>query len=264
MRLQSVKTQCYDPNQCTLRCQKGDPCRRGNGNSLSQASTTRLPGFYFLQGLAKHQLKLFPLEAANRGLNVHANHFVKYYGAFKNYCCWSHCDLCFYCYFRGVQDFLNHEHRVFNSEEFLRTREPADQLFYKKVRSLNTHRHTHTNTEREERTKHCVLIVVCRSQVLDTHIFHSFLRDRLNRKWDAFSRMEQNTRDNAHRYDEGMVAVGVTRQRCVEAQRNQCSRSSQTHLVALALECGSSTVEAHLDSEPKSDFFFFFFYQIPI
>ncbi|XP_075907823.1 DENN domain-containing protein 3 isoform X2 [Nelusetta ayraudi] len=69
--------------------------------------------------------------------------------------------------FRGVQDFLNHEHRVFNSEEFLRTREPADQLFYKTV--------------------------------LDTHIFHSFLRDRLNKKWDAFSRMEQNTRDNAHR-----------------------------------------------------------------
>ncbi|XP_036949191.1 DENN domain-containing protein 3 isoform X2 [Acanthopagrus latus] len=69
--------------------------------------------------------------------------------------------------FRGVQDFLNHEHRVFNSEEFLRTREPTDQSFYKKV--------------------------------LDTHIFHSFLRDRLNRKRDTFSRMEQNTRNHAHR-----------------------------------------------------------------
>ncbi|XP_037651515.1 DENN domain-containing protein 3 [Sebastes umbrosus] len=69
--------------------------------------------------------------------------------------------------FRGVQDFLNHEHRVFNSEEFLRTREPADQIFYKKA--------------------------------LDTHIFHSFLRDRLNRKQDTFSRMEQNTRNHAHR-----------------------------------------------------------------
>ncbi|XP_019731831.1 DENN domain-containing protein 3 isoform X1 [Hippocampus comes] len=69
--------------------------------------------------------------------------------------------------FRGVQDFLNHEHRVFNSEEFLRTREPADQPFYKKV--------------------------------LDTHIFHSFLRDRLNRKQDSFSRMEQRTRNVAHR-----------------------------------------------------------------
>ncbi|XP_068603240.1 DENN domain-containing protein 3-like [Brachionichthys hirsutus] len=69
--------------------------------------------------------------------------------------------------FRDVQDFLNPEHRVFNSEEFLRTREPADQSFYKKV--------------------------------LDTHIFHSFLRDRLNRKWDTFSRMEQNTRGHVHR-----------------------------------------------------------------
>ncbi|XP_054620553.1 DENN domain-containing protein 3 [Dunckerocampus dactyliophorus] len=69
--------------------------------------------------------------------------------------------------FRGVQDFLNHEHRVFNSEEFLRSREPSDQLFYTKV--------------------------------LETHIFHSFLRDRLNRKQDGFSRMEQNMRSLAHR-----------------------------------------------------------------
>uniref|UniRef100_A0A3Q3IWB8 UDENN domain-containing protein n=1 Tax=Monopterus albus TaxID=43700 RepID=A0A3Q3IWB8_MONAL len=37
--------------------------------------------------------------------------------------------------FRGVQDFLNHEHRVFNSENFLRTRDQADQLFYEKVHS---------------------------------------------------------------------------------------------------------------------------------
>lgn len=75
--------------------------------------------------------------------------------------------------FSGVQDFLSHEHRVFNSEEFLRTREPADQLFYKKV--------------------------------LETHIFHSFLRDRLNRKWDTFSRMEQNTRNLMHK-NRGMTA----------------------------------------------------------
>uniref|UniRef100_A0A3B5MXW1 DENN domain containing 3 n=1 Tax=Xiphophorus couchianus TaxID=32473 RepID=A0A3B5MXW1_9TELE len=77
--------------------------------------------------------------------------------------------------FRGVQDFLNHEHRVFNSEEFLRTREPDDQLFYRKV--------------------------------LETHIFHSFLRDRLNRKRDSFSRMEQMTRSHAHRYDAGMMSL---------------------------------------------------------
>ncbi|KAF7664096.1 hypothetical protein LDENG_00189140 [Lucifuga dentata] len=75
--------------------------------------------------------------------------------------------------FRGVQDFLNHEHRVFNSQEFLRTREPADQPFYKKV--------------------------------LETHIFHSFLRDRLNRKLDAFSRMELNTRNYTYSRNRAMT-----------------------------------------------------------
>uniref|UniRef100_A0A673X5C4 DENN domain-containing protein 3 n=1 Tax=Salmo trutta TaxID=8032 RepID=A0A673X5C4_SALTR len=64
--------------------------------------------------------------------------------------------------FRDVSGHLNYEHRVFNSEEFLKTRELADQPFYKKV--------------------------------LETHIFHSFLKDRLNRKMDAFTRMEVNTR----------------------------------------------------------------------
>lgn len=32
-----------------------------------------------------------------------------------------------------VCDFLNYEHRVFNSEEFLRSRETTDHEFYKKV-----------------------------------------------------------------------------------------------------------------------------------
>ncbi|KAL0985281.1 hypothetical protein UPYG_G00154950 [Umbra pygmaea] len=64
--------------------------------------------------------------------------------------------------FRDVGVHLNYEHRVFNSKEFLKNREPADQPFYKKV--------------------------------LETHIFHSFLKDRLNRKMDAFTRMEVNTR----------------------------------------------------------------------
>ena len=96
---------------------------------------------------------------------------------------------------RGVQDFLNHEHRVFNSEEFLRTREPTDQSFYKKVHELTF---IHTNP-----LMACAACwsVLYSSQVLDTHIFHSFLRDRLNRKWDTFSRMEQNTRDHIRRYD---------------------------------------------------------------
>ncbi|XP_051526905.1 DENN domain-containing protein 3 isoform X2 [Myxocyprinus asiaticus] len=63
--------------------------------------------------------------------------------------------------FSEVREFLNYEHRVFNSEEFLRSRETNDHAFYKKV--------------------------------LDTHIFHTFLRDRLNRKKDAFTQMELNT-----------------------------------------------------------------------
>ncbi|XP_064839037.1 DENN domain-containing protein 3-like [Oncorhynchus masou masou] len=69
--------------------------------------------------------------------------------------------------FREVHHHLNYEHRVFNSEEFFRSREPADQPFFKKV--------------------------------LDTHIFHSFLRDRLNRKMDAFTRMELSTRTETYR-----------------------------------------------------------------
>ncbi|CAL8291135.1 unnamed protein product [Merluccius merluccius] len=35
--------------------------------------------------------------------------------------------------FRDVSSHLNFEHRVFNSEEFLKTREPSEQLFYKMV-----------------------------------------------------------------------------------------------------------------------------------
>uniref|UniRef100_A0A8K9UU82 DENN domain-containing protein 3 n=1 Tax=Oncorhynchus mykiss TaxID=8022 RepID=A0A8K9UU82_ONCMY len=69
--------------------------------------------------------------------------------------------------FRDVSGHLNYEHRVFNSEEFLKTRELADLPFYRKV--------------------------------LETHIFHSFLKDRLNRKMDAFTRMEVNTRSETQK-----------------------------------------------------------------
>ncbi|KAJ1194466.1 hypothetical protein NDU88_003754 [Pleurodeles waltl] len=63
--------------------------------------------------------------------------------------------------FRDVKGHLNYEHRVFNSEEFLKTRAPGDQLFYKKV--------------------------------LETVMFHSFLKARLNKSMDAFTRMELTT-----------------------------------------------------------------------
>uniref|UniRef100_A0A8C1ZGL2 DENN/MADD domain containing 3b n=1 Tax=Cyprinus carpio TaxID=7962 RepID=A0A8C1ZGL2_CYPCA len=63
--------------------------------------------------------------------------------------------------FRDVSDNLNYEHRVFNTDEFLKTREPDDKPFYKKV--------------------------------LETHIFHSFLKERLNGKRDKFTQMELST-----------------------------------------------------------------------
>uniref|UniRef100_A0A8D3BB48 UDENN domain-containing protein n=1 Tax=Scophthalmus maximus TaxID=52904 RepID=A0A8D3BB48_SCOMX len=69
--------------------------------------------------------------------------------------------------FRFCVCHLNYEHRVFNSEEFLKTREPAEKLFYKKV--------------------------------LETHIFHFFLKDRLNRKMDNYARMELSTRSEIGR-----------------------------------------------------------------
>uniref|UniRef100_A0A8C9RNE3 DENN domain-containing protein 3 n=1 Tax=Scleropages formosus TaxID=113540 RepID=A0A8C9RNE3_SCLFO len=74
--------------------------------------------------------------------------------------------------FREVHDHLNYEHRVFNSEEFLKSRNLMDQPFYEKV--------------------------------LETHIFHSFLKDRLNRKMDAFSRLELSTRSEAQRLKVGI------------------------------------------------------------
>nr|DBA23953.1 TPA: hypothetical protein GDO54_011664 [Pyxicephalus adspersus] len=63
--------------------------------------------------------------------------------------------------FRDVKAHLNYEHRVFNSEEFLKTRSPTDQPFYKKV--------------------------------LETYLFNSFLKARLNKKMDAFTQMEMTT-----------------------------------------------------------------------
>ncbi|XP_074540387.1 DENN domain-containing protein 3-like [Halichoeres trimaculatus] len=76
--------------------------------------------------------------------------------------------------FRDVSCHLNYEHRVFNSQEFLKTREASEQLFYKKV--------------------------------LETHIFHFFLKDRLNKKVDDFARLELSTRSEIERI-KAMVEV---------------------------------------------------------
>ncbi|XP_043457816.1 DENN domain-containing protein 3 isoform X1 [Prionailurus bengalensis] len=69
--------------------------------------------------------------------------------------------------FREVKNHLNYEHRVFNSEEFLKTRAPGDQQFYK--------------------------------QVLDTYMFHSFLKARLSRRMDAFAQMDLDTQSDEDR-----------------------------------------------------------------
>ncbi|XP_040844501.1 DENN domain-containing protein 3 isoform X2 [Ochotona curzoniae] len=75
--------------------------------------------------------------------------------------------------FREVKNHLNYEHRVFNSEEFLKTRAPGDQHFYK--------------------------------QVLDTYMFHSFLKARLSRKMDAFTQLDLSTQSEEDRIN-GMLA----------------------------------------------------------
>ncbi|KAJ0003390.1 hypothetical protein NQD34_008488 [Periophthalmus magnuspinnatus] len=115
--------------------------------------------------------------------------------------------------FKGVQDFLNHEHRVFNSEEFLRTREPPDQLFYKKV--------------------------------LETHIFHSFLRDRLNRKRDTYSRMEQNMRNHAHR-NRAMTETPSRRPPMSELSRSgYSSYTSPDHRLSKKLGASMPNLQQH-------------------
>ncbi|XP_041528510.1 DENN domain-containing protein 3 [Microtus oregoni] len=76
--------------------------------------------------------------------------------------------------FREVKNHLNYEHRVFNSEEFLKTRAAGDQQFYK--------------------------------QVLDTYMFHSFLKARLNSRMDAFARMDLDTQSEEDRIDRMLIS----------------------------------------------------------
>ncbi|KAF3839805.1 hypothetical protein F7725_018522 [Dissostichus mawsoni] len=96
---------------------------------------------------------------------------------------------------RDVSGHLNYEHRVFNSQEFLKTREPAEQLFYKTV--------------------------------LDTHIFHSFLKDRLNRKIDNFARMELITRSEMQRVKAMVEAPRRPTMQEVQARRRSSIAGSK-------------------------------------
>uniref|UniRef100_A0A8C5K9H5 DENN domain-containing protein 3 n=1 Tax=Jaculus jaculus TaxID=51337 RepID=A0A8C5K9H5_JACJA len=76
--------------------------------------------------------------------------------------------------FREVKNHLNYEHRVFNSEEFLKTRAAGDQQFYK--------------------------------QVLDTYMFHSFLKARLSGRLDAFARLDLDTQSEEDRIDRMLMS----------------------------------------------------------
>ncbi|XP_047454775.1 DENN domain-containing protein 3-like isoform X2 [Mugil cephalus] len=105
--------------------------------------------------------------------------------------------------FRDVSSHLNYEHRVFHSEEFLKTREPAEQHFYKNV--------------------------------LDTHIFHFFLKDRLNRKMDNFARMELSTRSEIQKMK---ATVDIPRRPTM--QEIQVRRKSSTTEVRLSMRLGMS------------------------
>ncbi|KAB0366774.1 hypothetical protein FD754_010930 [Muntiacus muntjak] len=143
--------------------------------------------------------------------------------------------------FREVKNHLNYEHRVFNSEEFLKTRALGDQQFYK--------------------------------QVLDTYMFHAFLKARLSRRMDAFAQMDLHTQSEEDRIN-GMLlsprrptiekmasrkssAPHAAHRRMVVSMpnlqditvpelppRNSSLRKIQT------MECGSS--RAVLDVPPKS------------
>ncbi|XP_076009823.1 DENN domain-containing protein 3-like isoform X3 [Genypterus blacodes] len=106
--------------------------------------------------------------------------------------------------FRDVSSHLNYEHRVFNSEEFLKTREPSEQLFYKTV--------------------------------LNTHIFHSFLKDRLNRKMDSFTRMELNTRSETQK----MKAMDENPRRPTMQEIQARRKSSITEGIILSKRLGMS------------------------
>ncbi|XP_036929418.1 DENN domain-containing protein 3-like [Acanthopagrus latus] len=97
--------------------------------------------------------------------------------------------------FRDVGSHLNYEHRVFNSEEFLKTREPSEQLFYKKV--------------------------------LETHIFHSFLRDRLNRKMDNYARMELSTRTEMQRMKAMLEVPRRPTMQEIQARRNSSATENR-------------------------------------
>ncbi|XP_010882922.2 DENN domain-containing protein 3 [Esox lucius] len=119
--------------------------------------------------------------------------------------------------FRDVSSHLNYEHRVFNSEGFLNNRELADQPFYKKV--------------------------------LETHIFHSFLKDRLNRKMDVFTRMVVNTLSGTQK----MNATNISRRHTMQEMAKKYSTGPDHHLTkSLGMRFSNLGEERHLSLLRKS------------
>lgn len=115
--------------------------------------------------------------------------------------------------FRDVKGHLNYEHRVFNSEEFLKTRAPGDQLFYKKV--------------------------------LETVMFHSFLKARLNKSMDAFTRMELTTPSETDR-------VGSESPRRRIAERAALTRFRPEHMFSKRLVISMPDLQVLTNTDPPA------------
>nr|XP_010586823.1 LOW QUALITY PROTEIN: DENN domain-containing protein 3 [Loxodonta africana] len=101
--------------------------------------------------------------------------------------------------FREVKNHLNYEHRVFNSEEFLKTRAAGDHEFYK--------------------------------QVLDTYMFHSFLKARLSRRMDAFAQMELSTQSEEDRINGMLISPRRLTVEKMALQRSSLQKAAQRRMV---------------------------------
>ncbi|XP_030075472.1 DENN domain-containing protein 3 [Microcaecilia unicolor] len=117
--------------------------------------------------------------------------------------------------FRSVKDHLNYEHRVFNSEEFIKTRPPEDQTFYRKV--------------------------------LETYMFHSFLKARLNKKMDAFTRLDLSTQFETDRIN---LMLDSPRRRTTE--KMFLKRFRQEHMFSKRLVISMPNLQDIRPSDPPA------------
>ncbi|EHB17990.1 DENN domain-containing protein 3 [Heterocephalus glaber] len=130
--------------------------------------------------------------------------------------------------FREVKNHLNYEHRVFNSEEFLKTRATGEQQFYKQHHQLSAALPSSFHLSAvflaflllyvpraplfvrilwELQPPECgstgaavqPAVPQLTVQVLDTYMFHSFLKARLSRRMDAYAHMDLDTQSEEDR-----------------------------------------------------------------